>query len=69
MYFEDNAADIVNPKAEMKVAGSAITGPIGKECADLWPRIATAVNAIVSVIPSSDHLSAEDRSWCCPSFV
>ena len=27
--------------------GSAITGPIGKECADLWPRIASAANAIV----------------------
>ncbi|CAJ2642056.1 unnamed protein product [Trifolium pratense] len=26
---------------------SAITGPIGKECADLWPRIASAANAIV----------------------
>ncbi|KAK5820102.1 hypothetical protein PVK06_025148 [Gossypium arboreum] len=25
--------------------GSAITGPIGKECADLWPRIASAANA------------------------
>ncbi|KAL4637659.1 hypothetical protein ACB092_03G093100, partial [Castanea dentata] len=36
MYFEDNAGVIVNPKGEMK--GSAITGPIGKECADLWPR-------------------------------
>ncbi|GKV14572.1 hypothetical protein SLEP1_g25426 [Rubroshorea leprosula] len=30
---------------EMK--GSAITGPIGKECADLWPRIASGANAIV----------------------
>ena len=28
-------------------SGSAITGPIGKECADLWPRIASAANAIV----------------------
>ncbi|KAJ0249743.1 Histone-lysine N-methyltransferase SUVR4 [Hirschfeldia incana] len=45
MYFEDNAGVIVNPKGEMK--GSAITGPIGKECADLWPRIASAANAIV----------------------
>jgi hypothetical protein len=33
----------------MFVAGSAITGPIGKECADLWPRIASAANAIVWV--------------------
>ncbi len=30
-----------------EIAGSAITGPIGKECADLWPRIASAANAIV----------------------
>ncbi|KAE8675131.1 60S ribosomal protein L23 [Hibiscus syriacus] len=47
MYFEDNAGVIVNPKGEMK--GSAITGPIGKECADLWPRIASAANAICDV--------------------
>ncbi|KAJ1643983.1 60S ribosomal protein L23 [Coemansia asiatica] len=39
IYFEDNAGVIVNPKGEMK--GSAITGPVGKECADLWPRIAS----------------------------
>ncbi|KAK7300321.1 hypothetical protein RJT34_11164 [Clitoria ternatea] len=45
MYFEDNAGVIVNPKGEMK--GSAITGPIEKECADLWPRIEGAANAIV----------------------
>lgn len=37
LYFEDNAGVIVNPKGEMK--GSAITGPVAKECADLWPRI------------------------------
>ncbi|CAI4218485.1 unnamed protein product [Parascedosporium putredinis] len=38
LYFEDNAGVIVNPKGEMK--GSAITGPVGKEAAELWPRIA-----------------------------
>ena len=27
--------------------GSAITGPVAKECADLWPRIASAANSIV----------------------
>lgn len=32
-----------------EILGSAITGPIGKECADLWPRIASAANAIVWV--------------------
>lgn len=30
-----SAVQIVNPKGEMK--GSAITGPVGKEAADLWP--------------------------------
>ena len=45
IYFEDNAmAAIVNPKGEMK--GSAIQGPVAKECADLWPRIASAANSI-----------------------
>lgn len=33
------------PKGEMK--GSAITGPVAKECADLWPRIASAAGTVV----------------------
>ena len=45
IYFEDNAGVIVNPKGEMK--GSAVTGPIAKECADLWPRIASAAGSIM----------------------
>eukprot|EP01118_Nematostelium_gracile_P010317 TRINITY_DN3538_c0_g1_i2.p1 TRINITY_DN3538_c0_g1~~TRINITY_DN3538_c0_g1_i2.p1 ORF type:complete len:139 (-),score=38.69 TRINITY_DN3538_c0_g1_i2:119-535(-) len=45
LYFEDNAGVIVNPKGEMK--GSAITGPVAKECADLWPKIASAAGTIV----------------------
>merc|ERR1712226_727068 len=45
IFFEDNAGVIVNPKGEMK--GSAITGPIAKECADLWPRIASAAGSIL----------------------
>ncbi|CAG8609171.1 3634_t:CDS:2, partial [Scutellospora calospora] len=40
----DNAGVIVNPKGEMK--GSAITGPVGKECADLWPRIASSSGTV-----------------------
>merc|ERR1711934_235533 len=43
-YFEDNAGVIVNNKGEMK--GSAITGPVAKECADLWPRIASNASSI-----------------------
>ena len=45
LYFEDNAGVIVNPKGEMK--GSAITGPVGKECADLWPKIASTAGTVI----------------------
>jgi large subunit ribosomal protein L23e len=45
IYFEDNAGVIVNPKGEMK--GSAVTGPIAKEAAELWPRIAAAATAVL----------------------
>merc|ERR1712226_420534 len=45
IQFEDNAGVIVNPKGELK--GSAITGPVAKECADLWPRIASAAGSIL----------------------
>lgn len=45
IYFEDNAGVIINAKGDMK--GSAITGPVGKECADLWPKIASAAGTVV----------------------
>eukprot|EP00474_Spongospora_subterranea_P008389 CRZ08847.1 hypothetical protein [Spongospora subterranea] len=45
IYFEDNAGVIVNEKGEMK--GSGITGPVAKECADLWPRISSAAGSIL----------------------
>eukprot|EP00054_Salpingoeca_dolichothecata_P037066 m.9630 g.9630 ORF g.9630 m.9630 type:complete len:141 (-) comp7232_c0_seq1:38-460(-) len=44
IYFEDNAGVIVNNKGEMK--GSGIGGPCAKECADLWPRIASNSGSI-----------------------
>merc|ERR1712141_519563 len=44
LYFEDNAGVIVNNKGEMK--GSAITGPVAKECADCWPRIASNASSV-----------------------
>merc|ERR1712234_75146 len=44
LYFEDNAGVIVNNKGEMK--GSAITGPVAKECAELWPRISSNSGSI-----------------------
>ena len=43
-WCQDNAGVIVNNKGEMK--GSAITGPVAKECADLWPRIASNASSI-----------------------
>ena len=45
LYFEDNAGVVVNPKGEMK--GSAVQGPVAKECAELWPRIASHAGSIV----------------------
>eukprot|EP00341_Mesodinium_pulex_P015260 CAMPEP_0116908016 /NCGR_PEP_ID=MMETSP0467-20121206/13444_1 /TAXON_ID=283647 /ORGANISM="Mesodinium pulex, Strain SPMC105" /LENGTH=127 /DNA_ID=CAMNT_0004583133 /DNA_START=53 /DNA_END=436 /DNA_ORIENTATION=- len=45
VYFEDNAAVIVNAKGELK--GSAITGPVTKECAEFWPKISSKASSIV----------------------
>ena len=45
IYFEDNAGVMVNEKGEMR--GSQINGPVGKECADLWPRVSSAAGTIV----------------------
>merc|ERR1711985_25608 len=44
IYFEDNAGVIVNEKGEMK--GSAVTGPVAKECVEFWPKIASACGTI-----------------------
>lgn len=44
-FGTDNAGVIVNPKGEMK--GSQITGPVAKECADLWPRVSATAGTIV----------------------
>ncbi len=43
--FKDNAGVIVNLKGEMK--GSAITGPVGKEAADVWPKIASNAGSVI----------------------
>ena len=54
VYFEgietsliiiDNAGVIVTNKGEMK--GSIITGPVAKECGELWPRIASKAPAVL----------------------
>ena len=43
--FEDNAAVIITPEGEMK--GSEIRGPVAREAAERWPRIASASSTIV----------------------
>jgi large subunit ribosomal protein L14 len=45
VQFEDNAAVIITPEGEMK--GSEIRGPVAREAAERWPRIASAAGTIV----------------------
>ncbi|MEM3626887.1 MAG: 50S ribosomal protein L14 [Candidatus Bathyarchaeia archaeon] len=45
IQFEDNAAVIITPDGEMK--GSEIRGPVAKEAAERWPRIASAASIII----------------------
>lgn len=45
VQFEDNAAVIITPEGEMK--GSEIRGPVAKEAAERWPRIASAASIII----------------------
>lgn len=45
IQFEDNAAVIITPDGEMK--GSEIRGPVAREAAERWPRIASAATIIV----------------------
>ncbi len=43
--FEDNAVVIVNDRGETK--GSEIKGPVAREAAERWPRIAATASIIV----------------------
>jgi len=45
VQFEDNAAVLTNELGETK--GSAIKGPVSREAAERWPRIAAAATTIV----------------------
>jgi len=45
IQFEDNAAIIMTPEGEMR--GSEIRGPVAKEAAERWPRIASASSIII----------------------
>lgn len=43
--FEDNAAVLVTPEGEVR--GSEIKGPVAREAAERWPRIAAIAGTIV----------------------
>ena len=45
VQFEDNAAVLTNEQGETK--GSSIKGPVCREAAERWPRIAAAATTIV----------------------
>jgi len=45
IQFEDNAAVIITPEGELR--GSEIKGPVAKEAAERWPRIAGAASIIL----------------------
>ncbi|MCK5563423.1 50S ribosomal protein L14 [Candidatus Bathyarchaeota archaeon] len=45
IQFEDNGAVIMTPEGEMR--GSEVRGPVAKEAAERWPRIASAASIIV----------------------
>jgi len=45
IQFEDNAAVIMTPEGELR--GSEIKGPVAREAAERWPRIASMSNIII----------------------
>jgi large subunit ribosomal protein L14 len=45
LQFEDNAAVIITPEGELR--GSEIRGPVSKEAAQRWPRVAGAASMII----------------------
>lgn len=52
---------------EMK--GSAIAGPVAKECADLWPRIVSLISFFCSCVPLSlEPILLETRVLTCATL-
>ncbi|MEM3440024.1 MAG: uL14 family ribosomal protein, partial [Candidatus Bathyarchaeia archaeon] len=45
IQFEDNAAVLVTPEGELK--GTEIRGPVAKEAAERWPRVANLASMIL----------------------
>lgn len=69
---EDIRADfcyvqIVNPKGEMK--GSAITGPVGKEAAELWPVSQRGTRHDRMTADSNYSVSRAIQGWSCEVVV
>ena len=52
MKSDNNYVSLVTSSSEIHklhlyfLLGSAITGPVAKECAELWPRIASNASSI-----------------------
>jgi large subunit ribosomal protein L14 len=45
IQFEDNAAVIMTPEGELK--GTEIRGPVAREAAERWPRVANLASIII----------------------
>ena len=45
LSFHDNAGVIMTPEGELK--GTEIRGPVAKEAAERWPRVANLANIII----------------------
>jgi large subunit ribosomal protein L14 len=45
IQFDENAAVLVTPEGEVR--GSEIKGPVAREAAERWPRIAAIASTIV----------------------
>jgi len=45
LSFHDNAGVIMTPEGEMK--GTEIRGPVAKEAAERWPRVANLASIII----------------------
>ncbi len=45
VQFEDNAAVVMTPEGEIK--GTEIRGPVAKEAAERWPRLANLASIVV----------------------
>jgi large subunit ribosomal protein L14 len=45
IQFEDNAGVIMTPEGELK--GTEIRGPVAREAAERWPRVANIASIVV----------------------